>query len=502
MTDQRPISLAILAMGGEGGAVLSDWLIDVAERGGWWVQSTSVPGVAQRTGATIYYLEFFPAGHSEPVLGLMPVPGEVDVVIASELMEAARGVQRGLVTPDRTALIFSTHRVYSMTEKIALGDGTVDSETLRDACRRAALRSVSADFAAIAEEAKSPISSALLGAIAASGFLPFAAQSMREAIERGGIGVKASLRAFDLGAAAVSAKAAVPRLNLERKLRPEADTFPSSVREIVSAALDRLTDYQDAAYAAQYVHYLEPLRAQWAAENSKDADVLGEAARHLALWMTYEDASRVAQLKIRRSRFERVKQEVRLQDGQLLDVDEFLYPRVEEVADVLPTGLGRWVSRSPIVRRSIERLTKGGMIVTSTSVSGFVRLWLMAKVRRFRRKSLRFREEHERIQHWLRVLREASQTNPAAALEVAQLPDVLKGYGDTHRNGLHKYELMLKVAEAHRDDPALSDTLRRLREIANADEAGEKLASEIAQMDSPCPARDETISLQPAGERR
>ena len=51
------------------------------------------------------------------MLALMPVPGELDIVIASELMEAGRAIQRGLVTPDRTTLIASTHRVYSMTER-------------------------------------------------------------------------------------------------------------------------------------------------------------------------------------------------------------------------------------------------------------------------------------------------------------------------------------------------------------------------------------------------
>src|SRR5215471_1039709 len=117
----RAISIAILAMGGEGGGVLADWIVDLVEHSGYCAQTTSVPGVAQRTGATIYYVEIFPdalvrATGKEPVLALMPVPGEVDIVIASELMEAGRAVQRGLITPERTTLIASTHRVYSMTE--------------------------------------------------------------------------------------------------------------------------------------------------------------------------------------------------------------------------------------------------------------------------------------------------------------------------------------------------------------------------------------------------
>jgi len=106
----RPITMAILAMGGEGGGVLSEWTVSMAEGHGFYAQSTSVAGVAQRTGATVYYVELFPRlvdGEElpEPVLSTMPTPGEVDIVVASELMEAGRAIQRGFVTPERTTLI-------------------------------------------------------------------------------------------------------------------------------------------------------------------------------------------------------------------------------------------------------------------------------------------------------------------------------------------------------------------------------------------------------------
>src|SRR5262245_57945213 len=125
----RAIRIAILAMGGEGGGVLAGWIGDVAEANGWIAQQTSIPGVAQRTGATNYYIELFPkAGLMNgrgPVMALSPMPGDVDIVIASELMEAGRAIQRGIVTPDRTTLVTSTGRVYAMSERLAPGDGRV-----------------------------------------------------------------------------------------------------------------------------------------------------------------------------------------------------------------------------------------------------------------------------------------------------------------------------------------------------------------------------------------
>jgi indolepyruvate ferredoxin oxidoreductase beta subunit len=139
----------------------------------------------------------------------MPVPGEVDVVIASELMEAGRAITRGLVTPDRTTLIASTNRVYSMTEKIAMGDGRADAAAFLTAGGEAARVFIHRDFAAMAEANRSVISATLFGALAGSGTLPFQRQQFEAAIERSGIAVASSLKAFAAGFdAATGSKAA------------------------------------------------------------------------------------------------------------------------------------------------------------------------------------------------------------------------------------------------------------------------------------------------------
>src|SRR4051794_23327261 len=209
----QPIKIAILAMGGEGGGVLADWIVDLAEEGGYIAQTTSVPGVAQRTGATIYYVEMYPMAQAErdgghPVLALMPLPGDVDVVLASELMEAGRAVQRGLVTPERTTLIASTHRVYAIAEKIAMADGRADSNNLLAHAQSAARRFVRFDMAQVAEENGSVISAVLFGAVAGTGVLPFSRAQFEATIERGGVGVKASLKAFAAGFVQANAPAA------------------------------------------------------------------------------------------------------------------------------------------------------------------------------------------------------------------------------------------------------------------------------------------------------
>ena len=80
-----------------------------------------------------------------------------------------------------------------------------------------------------------------------------------------------------------------------------------------------------------------------------DYALLTETARQLALWMSYEDAIRVADLKIRRPRFDRVQAESHASEKQVLHIDEFLHPQVDQIADILPAGVGRWLlgSRRP-----------------------------------------------------------------------------------------------------------------------------------------------------------
>ena len=197
----RPISIAVLAMGGQGGGVLMDWIVALAESQGFIAQSTSVPGVAQRTGATIYYVEMIKARPDgvQPVLSLMPEPGRVDVVIGAELMEAGRAILCGLVTPEQTTLIASSHRSFAVQEKIAPGDGIGDPEKVFEAAQVAARRFIAFDMATLAEQTGSAISAVLFGALAASGTLPFARSAYEDTIKAAGVGVAGSLRAFAAG---------------------------------------------------------------------------------------------------------------------------------------------------------------------------------------------------------------------------------------------------------------------------------------------------------------
>ena len=497
----KAITIAILAMGGEGGGVLADWIVDLAEHSGYRAQSTSVPGVAQRTGSTIYYLEIFPeeevqAACKEPILALMPVPGEVDIVLASELMEAGRAIQRGLVTPDRTTLIASTNRVYSMTEKTAITDGRVDSAKVIEASGAAAKTFVHGDFARIAEDTRSVISASLFGALAATAALPFRREQFEDAIRKGGVGVESSLAAFDAGfGAAAEAKITEAKLVARSAVGPRlqalagriANEFPES-RLILYAGIEKLADYQDIAYATEYLDRLKPIRDVDSKYGKGGFSLLNEAARYLALWMSYEDAPRVADLKIRRTRFDRVQQDARVEPAQMLQIKEFLHPRVQEIADMVPAPLGRWLLSSKLMRRLTEAITGNGKIVETTSLGGYLQLYMVAGMRRWRRMSLRFKKEEKAIADWLALITRVAPEDYALALEIAECPRMVKGYGDTHAQGEKNYEAIMAALPALSGKSDAASRLKKLREAALADDTGEKLARALADEGASRPA--------------
>ncbi|WP_084796053.1 indolepyruvate oxidoreductase subunit beta family protein [Pseudonocardia asaccharolytica] len=530
---RRPLTLAILAMGGEGGGVLADWVVALAERAGHRAQSTSVAGVAQRTGATVYYVELFPPagpddgpaggpadqGRPEPVLSLFPTPGEVDVVIASELMEAGRAVQRGFATPDRTTLIASTHRVYAIDEKMAPGDGRTDSAALLDGARRGSRRLVAADFADIAAQARSVISAALFGALAGAGVLPFDRERFEAQIRAFGKAVEPSLRAFAGGYAAAaeqppptprnSQQAVVdiaigprPRTAEERKAEQEArrsriaaadpaalvgpalrplarrvGELPGAARSMALYGLVRTALYQDLGYAERYLQRVARIAGR-DPDPDGTAALTTEAARHVGLWMCYQDTIQVAHQKVRAARMARIRTEAGAEPDQLVAVREFLHPQIDEITDTLPTRLGAALRRSRPFQRLVRAATGQGMILNTSSIVGYSLLTTMARARPLRPRSLRFGREQAAIEQWLDV---AAAAEPDLACEILRCQGVLKGYGATYAHGNDSFAALLRAARALAGTPGAAATLAGLRAAALADEDGATLRARLAE---------------------
>lgn len=501
----NPIKVAILAMGGQGGGVLADWIVDLAEHNKWWGQTTSVPGVAQRTGATIYYVEMLPesavqqAGR-QPALALMPTPGDVDLVVAAELMEGGRAIQRGLVTPDRSVLISSSHRSYAVGEKSARGNGISDPNKVIEAGIAAARRFYCTDLQALADKAGSVISASLFGAIAASGVLPFSREDFEDTIRRGGKGVEPSLRAFALGYdAIVNAPEVPPLIDISRPEAPVAQKarhpkvqrlldemhqhFPTEAHSLMSAGLRRTLEFQDLGYARQYLDHMRILRDldEKHGGPAKSWALTTAAARYVAVAMAYDDVIRVADLKTRGSRFERVRQEVGVKDNQLLYTTEYMHPQVAEIAGTMPASLGRWILNHKTLRPVIERFCQKGRFLQSGTLSGFLMLYSLSGMRRFRRSTLRHEAEAQVLDEWLELICQTAPVDYDLAVEIVNCRRLIKGYSDTHERGTSKYHRLLDAARQLRGQADAASRLKALREAALADDHGEKLNTMIGQ---------------------
>jgi len=471
---ERPITILIAALGGEGGGVMADWLIEAAAACGFPSQSTSIPGVAQRTGATTYYLEIFPAKAAElngrsPVLSLTPSPGNVDIMVASELIEAGRAMQNGYVSPERTTLVASTHRIYATVEKMQMADGRFDSERVIEAGRQLARRAVLFDMRKLAQDSGTVINAVLFGAMAGSGVLPLPREACEQAIRRGGRGAEASLRGFAAGCEIAAGARATPQ-------PPAPPKRAEGLKEVLDLSVSRLEDYQGKAYANLFLERMKPFM-------EGDAKLASETARQLALWMSYEDIVRVADLKTRASRFERVRKEVGAKDGEPVVVIDFLKPGVEEFASLLPHSFGKnlisWAQR----RGKLDAYNVGMHIKTS-GVLGYLLVRSLAWLKPWRPHSYRYQEEQKLIERWLARVREAAARSTPLALEIAKCARLIKGYGETHRRGTANF---LAILDALVENPATADAaaqakaIHKAREAALADPEGKALGGALGK---------------------
>jgi indolepyruvate ferredoxin oxidoreductase, beta subunit len=489
MTDinhQQPLCILIAALGGEGGGVLMNWIVDAGLQSGLAVQATSVPGVAQRTGSTSYYIEMsrtpLPAASPAPVFALVPMPARVDCVIASELVEAARMMERGFVSPKRTTLITSTSRVLTTAEKMPMGDGRFDSAKAETAAKALSQRLILLDLEALARHYNTMISATLFGALAASGVLPFD-RARCEAVMGDGRGAQASRGGFAAAFEAATHSEKAAAAPADNPLQPTVTSapvpaevaalgdLPPAIRDVASLGFARAEDYQDRAYAELYVQRVKRLLAATPDRDPITTHALEEAARRLALWMTYEDIPRVAELKTKPDRFAGIRRDAEMQPDQILLVAEYLKPGAEEIAAMLPASVGARMMARVQRGKSIPFLGRG-LTVSTTSVTGYAVMRLLARFKSIRRRSLRFQEEHAAIEHWMTAMEHALPRSPAFASALAELPRVLKGYGETHVRGRKSYARIF--------EQLVGPSLAAGREVPAARELREAIAAALA----------------------
>ena len=495
---EQILKVAVLAVGGQGGGVLTGWIEALARNHGYLCQATSVAGVAQRTGATIYYIEMAKQKNDgpEPVFALAPASGDVDILIASELMEAGRAIMRGFVTPDRTTLIASTHRALAVSEKIVPGDGIANSDEVQAAAKLLSKKLFMTDLEKLAVEAGSVISASLFGALAGAHVLPFERSSFESTIRSSGKGVKASLQAFNAGYLAVTAPQSTTNLSKENKTKvvqtpngpaislkkwnslvEKIKVMPDEVSDMVFLGLRKVVEFQDLDYGQDYISKVSGILSQDMQE--KNFILTKAAAKHIANAMSYDDIIRVADEKTKAHRYQRIRVEMGADDHTVMHLTEFLHPRAEELVSLLPARLGLMIENSPKWMARIDSWVNRGRRWRSDGVIAFTILYLVGGLKRWRLKTRRHAVEVEHQRLWLKCACSYLPGNYDMAVEIIKSRRLIKGYSDTHARGKSKFDLVLEGASmvADRDDGA--QWVRRLREAALQDEEGDALSGAL-----------------------
>jgi indolepyruvate ferredoxin oxidoreductase, beta subunit len=522
MSTTRPISLLVCALGGEGGGVLTEWLVDIARHAGFAAQSTSIPGVAQRTGATTYYLEVFPLPIAQlagkrPVFSLNPVPGALDAIVSSELLETARQIGNGMSTPERTLVITSSARTLTTQERMQLADGRADSADLVKVVEKFSREHRIFDMGEVAKECGTVVSAVMLGAIAGSGVFPFEREDYENVVRAGGgKSAEASLRgfakAFELCHCGLdpqsSAAPESPGLRVEPAMTADSPAmttaraafadFPEQVQGMLALGHARMLEYQGRGYADLY---LQRMRQVLAAERAADPTgfhafaTTREMARWLALWMAFDDIVRVADLKSRASRWQRVKGEVKAADDDLLRVYDHFKPGVPEFAALLPPALA-----VRLLRWDRARVRQGKapwalpLKIGTHSVFGMLALRTLASFRWLRVRGSRYANEQAMIGRWLTGVAQGLKRDRQLGHEIALCGRLIKGYGATNERGKENLLHVLDHLSQLPSPQAAAQAVAAAREAALADDAGKAFDAALLQHGAPArPVKEQPI---------
>jgi indolepyruvate ferredoxin oxidoreductase beta subunit len=210
-----------------------------------------------------------------------------------------------------------------------------------------------------------------------------------------------------------------------------------------------------------------------------DGELVREGARYLALWMSFDDVIRVADLKCRAARYARVAAESGARADDLLRIADHLKPGLVELAGLLPATLA-----DPLLAWESRRRQRGAtplawrLNLRADTILGFLALRTLATLRPLRRIGMRYAEEQALIEQWLAAVEEASSLD--VAQELALCGRLVKGYGATNERAKESFRSIMNHLKS--SDPA---AIRRAREAALAEESGTALDAALTHAGAP-----------------
>ncbi len=511
MNRRTPITVLVAAVGGQGGQLFSQWLFEAAREAGFFPVGVGLPGLSQREGATVYYLEFFAHAEETALFSPFPERGNVHLLIGLELLELLRVARDGYLSPEGT-VFGSAHRVLTPDEKLPLKGNFMTAEQALPILQQAAKRCVvfdavqAAELAGFSERAANAV---LFGALAAFEALPFPPEAFRSAIEHYGVAVSFNLKAFEHGLrfrqwlnrlqatddGALREWQSLPQPSLPDDVKQKLKRLSAADAELASTlwhAAKLLCHYQGARYFARYLDCVGEIYRKDCRHNA-GLLLTKEVARILALRMAYEDAVRVAQLKTERTRFQRMRQEHRLGEDKVYRVVDFFSPDWDELTGLLPLPMTddrtpKSQPRTPIppLPSQSEELKRPAlqMQVETSSILGYLLVKALLLFKPLRPYSQRFKREWTAIGSWLNAINETLRESYDLAFLIARSGELVRGYGRTRRKTLAIWQTFMEFLKALRQRGVPFEQIvalgERFLDLAGAEPQGPQQAWKFA----------------------
>lgn len=464
MNQKKSLRVLIGTVGGQGGGVLSDWLIHGLLNANWNAVSIGLLGLSQRAGTVTYYCEASSDKEEKIVTSMFAMPGDVNLFIGQELLELGRLLSAGYASDD-CVIIGNLGRTYTTLEKMPSENGVYDSSIITNAAEKLSPKNnylVDAPAYVTAHQLQHLTSNAfLLGMVVASPVIDLPTEPFIKAIKDSEVNVKGNIKAFELGYQMFKDGKIHPGVNqFKIKDNPPASQLIASgdnkntlfekiksrcsqeVIDSVDFACQRLEDYQDKEYVQSYLEMIEELRNK---ESVRPATVQA-FAKNAALWLSYEDIPRVGQLKTKSDRFAKVFKEHGISSQHVVKITDYFVPDIEQLVGMLPKPIAKLIMNIGSKFTHDFEGKSFPLRIQSTSILGYWSLRLLSLGKYWRRSSLRHQYEMSKFNFWFDNLKKIQDESPAVAQIVAELARVIKGYGHVRVKAINDLTTFIDLA--------------------------------------------------------
>ncbi|WP_020417249.1 indolepyruvate ferredoxin oxidoreductase family protein [Amycolatopsis sp. ATCC 39116] len=432
------VAVRITGIGGTGVVTVAQILATAAVLDGRHVRTLDQTGLAQKGGAVVSDVKIT----TEPVEQAPKLAaGECDLYLACDPLVAADPAHLTVADRGRTVAVVSTSEIPTGRMIVDTAVSFPEQSSIRSVLDGATARGHYLDARAAAEAlfGDDQFANILqLGAAYQTGALNVSAAAIEHAIEINGTAVAANLQAFRRGRQLVADPDALVTELAPAPAAPGTTADPAAVRRVRSLVraeggeLARLLDvripdliaYQDEDYARAYAEFVEQVRSR-----AGDGAVTQAVARNLYKLMAYKDEYEVARLSLDPA----LRAEIEAEFGPGARYAHRFHPPV-----LRALGLNRKIALGPWAQ-PVLRLLRAGRRLRGTRFD----LFGYARVRRVEGQLIT--EYRDAISKALRV----AEANEPALLELAELPDVVRGYEDIKLANVAVYrQRQAELAEA------------------------------------------------------